>query len=126
MSAKISGSGDAAQSSKPEKKKKGQDPVFEDFVIGESVYRTTLTRKFRERKTWERPNEKEIRAFIPGTIREILVKKGQKIVEGDPLLRIEAMKMLNTVASPLNGVVEQIHVKMDEQVAKNVLLLTFQ
>jgi len=125
MAAKKSQVEKTAESGSSTKNKGAGKLVMETLLIGETNYHTTLTRKFKERKTWERPDEKEVRAFIPGTVRAILVKKGQKIEEGDPLLKIEAMKMLNNVASPVTGVIESISVSVNEQVAKNSLLLTF-
>jgi len=124
MSAKDRNSGAGSAKSNRAGKGKGQ-PAYETLIIGETEYVTTLTRKFIERKQWERPNDMEVRAFIPGTVRHILVKIGQKVEEGDPLLTIEAMKMLNEVASPVGGVVEEILVKADELVAKGALLIVF-
>jgi len=123
MSAKKNSAAEAAESSKADK---GNAIVqMESLLIGETNYITTLTRKFKERKTWKRPDEKEVRAFIPGKVLEILVKSGQKIEEGDPLLKIEAMKMLNNVSSPVTGVIANVHVTTGELVPKNALLITF-
>ena len=49
-------------------------------------YKTILTEKFRQRKKYEENNPNLIRAFIPGTILEILIKNKRKVKEGDIVL----------------------------------------
>ena len=44
-----------------------------------------------------------IKAPMPGTILNILVKPGQKVAKGDTLLILEAMKMENEIVSPQIG-----------------------
>lgn len=94
-------------------------------MIGGAVYRTRLTAKFRNRKTWERPDGRKVVAFIPGTIQEILVKEGMAVVQGAPLLILEAMKMKNNLLAPMSGVIRKIHVSVGDQVAKSHVLLEF-
>jgi pyruvate carboxylase len=69
--------------------------------------------------------EKEIRAIIPGTIQEILVKPGDKVKAGTPLLILEAMKMRNRIPAEFDGVVKKIHVKTGDRVPKNHLMVEF-
>lgn len=96
---------------------------MEKFVIGGTEYKTQLTEKFRNRKVWEQPNEKMIKAYIPGNILEIFVKEGQKVKEGEKLLILEAMKMRNILSSPVAGKIKAIHVKLGVMVPKNELLV---
>ena len=96
---------------------------MEKFVIGETEYKTQLTEKFRNRKVWEQPNEKMIKAYIPGNILEIFVKKGQKVKEGEKLLILEAMKMRNVISSPVSGKIKAIHVNLGIMVPKDELLI---
>ena len=98
-------------------------PELESLEIGSAVYATRLTAKFRNRTNWQRPDEKRVEAFIPGTIQQIMVQEGQEVEEGTPLLILEAMKMRNEVLSPLNGVIRKIHVKEGEMVPKSKLLV---
>jgi len=113
-----------AGSSKPADKKPLSEKDYEVFIIGETVYKTTVTKKFKERKKWERPDEKEVCSLIPGTIKTILVEEGQEISEGDPLIKLEAMKMLNTISSPVNGTVKKIHVDVGQLVNKDMVLIS--
>ena len=72
---------------------------FNTLNIDDTHYKTKITKKFLSRKPYK-PREKHIiRAFIPGTIREIYISEGETVNEGDKLLVLEAMKMRNTVIS---------------------------
>ena len=97
---------------------------FTDFRLEENIfYRTTLTRKFLNRKPYQVPNSKKIIAFIPGTILKVHVKEGHKVKKGDPLVVLQAMKMNNLIQSTRNGVIKKVHIKQGETVPKNHLLL---
>ncbi|MFO7880810.1 MAG: biotin/lipoyl-containing protein [Bacteroidales bacterium] len=67
--------------------------------------------------------EKEIRAIIPGVVQEILVKPGDKVKAGTPLLILEAMKMRNRIPAEFDGEVKKIHVKTGDRVPKNHLMV---
>lgn len=96
------------------------------FIIDDTVYETKLTRKFRLRKKYAHPNEKLLNAFIPGIIRDIYVRKGQMVNEGDKLLILEAMKMKNLVNAHTTGKIKEIKVNTGEMVVKNQLLIEFE
>ncbi len=105
------------------KKTKVEDTEFENFRVGDTIYRTKLNRSYRERKPYTPPNAKHSLAFIPGTIAEINIKKGDKVKKGDIMMLLEAMKMQNQVKAPFDGVVKEIYVKVGQVVAKNFLML---
>lgn len=65
----------------------------------------------------------QIYAFIPGTIIDIFVKKGQKVKKGTPLCTLHAMKMDNEICSPIDGIVKTINIKKDQIVSKNDVLI---
>jgi biotin carboxyl carrier protein len=96
---------------------------MEELVVGGAVYKTQLTKKFRNRTPWMKPDTLKVVAVIPGTIQKIMVKAGQEVESGDPLLILEAMKMRNEVLSPVSGRVAQIFVKEGEHVPKAHLLV---
>ena len=102
-----------------------EKPCMEELEIGGARYRTRLTRKFSERKTWRRADPNKILAFIPGTIQKILVKEGMEVRPGDSLLILEAMKMRNELLSPVQGVVKKIHVSEGDRIPKGHLLMEF-
>lgn len=96
---------------------------YKTLVVDSVRYRTTLNKKFDQRKRYEPPNPKLVLAVIPGTIVKIHVKQGQKVEEGDRLLILEAMKMKNDVVAPIDGVVKVINVQEGEKVPKMHLLI---
>ena len=96
---------------------------LEVLVIDDCKYKTKLTKKFKNRKKYEQQNPKEITAFIPGTIKDIFVRKGSRVKEGDRILTLEAMKMVNDVFSPIDGKVKKVWIKIGEKVTKNQLLV---
>jgi len=100
-----------------------QDTTLEKLEIGNALYVTRLTSKFRQRKNWEQANEHLVTAVIPGTIQKIMVKEGEKVEAGRPMLILEAMKMRNEVLAPIGGVIRTINVKEGEHVPKSHLLV---
>lgn len=64
-------------------------------------------------------------APMPGKVVAVLVKAGQKVKKGDPLVIMEAMKMEHTIAAPGDGVVEEVLYAIGDQVADGAPLLAF-
>ena len=98
---------------------------YEDFriQINGAVYRTLFTKKYRDKVKWEKANPKAMKAFIPGTIKEISTKKGAKVKEGDQLMILEAMKMENLILAPFDGVIANVYVKEGEIVPNRHILV---
>lgn len=69
---------------------------------------------------------KDVKAPMPGSILNVLIKKGDEVKEGDPLLILEAMKMENMLKSPGEGKVQKIHITEKENVEKNQVLISFE
>ena len=67
-----------------------------------------------------------IKAPMPGTILNILVKPGQKVAKGDTLLILEAMKMENEIVSPRDAVVAGVSVNKGESVDSGTPLVSLQ
>ena len=67
-----------------------------------------------------------VAAPFPGTIAEVHVEPGQTVVAGDPCIVIEAMKMLHTLASPVDATVAEVAVSVGDQVASHQTLVTFE
>ena len=96
---------------------------YEDFQVGDTVYRTTLNKMQQNRKPYEVPDFRKLDAFIPGTILNISFKEGDKLKEGDIIMYLEAMKMKNIIKAPFDGVIKKIYVKEGDIVSKNQLLV---
>lgn len=97
--------------------------AFKTIIIDNIKYKTTLTKKFMARKVYEPVDYNKVYSFIPGTIRKIFVKEGDRVKQGTNLLELEAMKMVNNIAAPVDGVVDRINVKTGDLVAKSFLLI---
>lgn len=94
--------------------------------IDYTIYETNLTKKFENRKIYAPVNPKLVRAFIPGVIKTIYVKKDQKVKQGEKMFILEAMKMQNIVYSHLEGKIKNIVIEPEQRVAKNELLIEFE
>ena len=56
----------------------------------------------------------ELTAPMQGTILKVLVREGDTVQSGDPLMVLEAMKMETTIAAPADGIVTRIAAKQGE------------
>src|SRR5699024_10266520 len=63
----------------------------------------TSTKAFRKKA--EPTNKEHVGATMPGSILEVLVKKGDRVEQGAPVIITEAMKMETTLRSAISGVV---------------------
>ena len=70
--------------------------------------------------------ELAIRAPIPGLVVKILVAVGETIIEGQPLLLLEAMKMENEIRAQRGGVIKQVAVAEGQRVEQNGVLLVLE
>jgi biotin carboxyl carrier protein len=67
-----------------------------------------------------------LRAPMPGRVLEILVRLGEIVRAGMPLLRVEAMKMQVDLTAPVDGKVHTIHVRAGELVEPEASLVTIE
>lgn len=63
---------------------------------------------------------------MPGTIVDVLVKTGQKVNAGDPVLVIEAMKMENEIQASVSGTVIAVYVSKGDAVTPDEALVEIQ
>ncbi len=71
-------------------------------------------------------NPKHVGAPMPGTIGTVPVHGGQRLVRGDVLLTLEAMKMETTVRAEQDGVIKEILATPGLQVDVKDLLIVFE
>ncbi len=90
--------------------------------VRDSIYETTVPPRFLERKKWVKPNPNEVKSFIPGTMLQILVKKGQKVQAGEQLAVFVAMKMNNIITAPHAGTVSDICIKEGDRTPKGATM----
>jgi biotin carboxyl carrier protein len=104
---------------------KGEEIIYDSFILDDITYETILTGKFINRKAYQVADPKKITAFIPGKIKKVYIKKKSKVKEGDILLVLEAMKMNNNIFSPMKGTIKEVYVAAGISVAKGALLVEF-
>jgi len=90
--------------------------------ISDEVDQQILTMNLKSKKSNQL---KELRAPMPGLVRQVNVQVGDQVDAGDSLFILEAMKMENLLKSPVNGKVSDVFVKPGESVEKNQILLSF-
>ncbi len=96
---------------------------YVDFVVTARKYKTTLTKKYLDRKPWQPIQPGDVNAHLPGTVMEIMVKEGDQVEKGQLLCIHEAMKMLNRIVAPCAGVVSKVNVNIGDRIAKNHLMV---
>ena len=60
---------------------------------------------------------------MPGTVVEVLVKEGERVAAGAPVLVTEAMKMETEIQAPVAGVVKAVHVARGDAVNPDEALI---
>ena len=65
-------------------------------------------------------------APFPGVVSDVLVAPGGAVLGGDPVVVIEAMKMLHTLVAAGSGLVEEVRVSPGDTVMTDQVLVTFE
>ena len=63
---------------------------------------------------------------MPGAVVSVSVKPGDKVVDGQELCIIEAMKMQNILKSEKEGTIKSVKVKAGDSVTVDELLIEFE
>lgn len=58
----------------------------------------------------------KIKAQMPGKIVRVMIRAGQTVEKGQPMLVMEAMKMENEIRAPIAGVVASVRVEPGQAV----------
>ncbi|MDL2262562.1 acetyl-CoA carboxylase biotin carboxyl carrier protein subunit [Bacteroidales bacterium OttesenSCG-928-I21] len=93
------------------------------ITIDDSNYTSFSTPAYEKKAKWKKPDDRNITAIIPGTVTEIFVKEGDKVIAGDNMLVIEAMKMNNQILFEKTGIVDKVLVKKGEIVSKGQVIV---
>jgi len=91
--------------------------------INSSLYKTRLSSKFLNRKPYKPTDQRIILSYIPGTVLDILVNKGQEVRKGDDLMILDAMKMQNRLKCTIDGTIKKICVNKGDRVSKGSVLI---
>ena len=84
--------------------------------LPDSVSRPKIPAGRRQADRRTAPGQVQISAPIPGVVTAVLVEPGSAVSAGTPLLRIEAMKMENSINSTATGRVELVLVAIGDEV----------
>ncbi len=71
----------------------------------------------------EEGNKNHVGSPLPGQVSKIFVSEGEKILKGDRVLVIEAMKMETTISAEKSGTIKKIHLKSGDNVETKDLLI---
>lgn len=66
---------------------------------------------------------RNIKAPMPGKVLDVLAKEGDKLLKGDNILILEAMKMENVIKAETDCTIKKIHISKLENVEKNQVLI---
>ncbi|QKE73158.1 pyruvate carboxylase [Arthrobacter citreus] len=90
-----------------------------EIVIKDYSIKSTVVQK----RKGDANNPNHINATMPGTVLNVLVKKGDVVEKGQTLAITEAMKMETTVQSPFTGVIRDILIASGEGISTGDLLI---
>tara|TARA_Y100001970_G_scaffold156428_1_gene191410 strand:+ start:3225 stop:6668 length:3444 start_codon:yes stop_codon:yes gene_type:complete len=68
-------------------------------------------------------NLNHIGSPLPGQVAKIFISEGDKVIKGDKVLVIEAMKMETTISSEKSGTIKKLHVSTGDNVETKDLLI---
>jgi len=94
--------------------------------IDTSLYKTRISEKFQNRKSYKPADPRIILSFIPGTVLDIFIEKGQLVKKGEVLMILDAMKMQNKLKCIMDGKVKSIAVNKGDKVSKGTVLLVLE
>lgn len=104
----------------------GQCRLFFELNGQPRLVRIPKTGAMTSRKTLkqaEEGNTSHVGAPMPGAVARIAVKVGQRVIKGDVLASIEAMKMESLVTAERDGSIGHIYVKTADAVPAKALLM---
>ena len=64
----------------------------------------------------------ELGAPMPGAVTQVLVREGDAVSAGQPLVIVEAMKMEHVVRAPRAGIIKTLHVQPGAQVESGAIV----
>ena len=65
----------------------------------------------------------EIKTRVPGVVQKIFVQEGDNVKVKDALAVMEAMKMEQTILSPIEGTISEIKIEVGDHVKVGAVLM---
>lgn len=103
-----------------------EKPPLKSLEINDRIYETFHTKKYERRQPYVATDPKKLRCVIPGVILKIHAHASKKVMRGEPVMVLEAMKMQNDILSPVDGKVKRVLVKPGQMVVKGELLIEYE
>ncbi|MCR4316601.1 MAG: biotin/lipoyl-binding protein [Planctomycetes bacterium] len=98
----------------------GQDRFV--YVDGR-IHHLTIESSLRRGKAEEKGS---LKAPMPGKVLKVLVTAGQKVVKGEPLVILEAMKMQHEIVAPADGSVTAVNKSEGANAQQGEVLVTLE
>ncbi len=120
----ITGTGHPAQQDRPFYMT--VDGVPEEVVVetlSELETQETDTTSIKGSKRPRATHPGDVATSMPGTVIDVLVKAGDKVKAGNPVLITEAMKMETEIQAPVDGTVKAVHVDKGDSVNPDETLI---
>jgi biotin carboxyl carrier protein len=67
-----------------------------------------------------------VTSMLPGVVLKVLVKPGDRVKAGEPVVIVESMKMENEIVSPVDGVVGEVLVREGQRIEAGDVVATIQ
>ena len=93
------------------------------LLVDDTLYETEVPERYIRKAKKETAVPGYMRAVIPGVIVDIKVQKGQKIISGDVVIVLEAMKMYNDIEAETDGTIAEVMVSKGDKVAKGQIMI---
>jgi pyruvate carboxylase len=88
-----------------------------------SIVDKSVQPKIKARTKADANDPLQVSAPIPGVITALPVNVGSRVVKGEKILSLEAMKMQTTVYAPADGIIAEIAIKVGDAVEAKDLLV---
>jgi biotin carboxyl carrier protein len=99
---------------------------YKTLIVHGEKYRTLYTDKFKNRKKWQKPDDRNITSVLPGKVVEVFAAEGDVVTKGETMLILEAMKMQNTCYYPHSGKIKKVNVKVGDLVPKGFVMIEYE
>ena len=108
----------------------GEDTDYIVYTRGSyrnlKIYNEELLLHESLKKAGAMGTEDSLISGMPGKIIRLMVKKGDEVKEGDPLLIMEAMKMENEMRASRDATIKEIHVAVGDNIEGGTVLINFE
>jgi len=83
----------------------------------------TIEKKSKQKSKKVSESQKGYQSPMPGKILKVFVKNGEKVIKGQVLLIMEAMKMEHSIIAVKDGIIKKVHFKDGDYVEGDIQLL---